>query len=102
MIDCYGTKQWLTEKMTNMLQQYEDHMKNILEDLGTALDELDEAEWDDHFEVRALIEKWRELQKEMDLLRAELRRFRKNKDEEVAKAVAEKLREMEEVIFLIN
>jgi len=72
-------------------------MKNILDEMGPILDGLDESEWDDHFEVRDLIEKWRELQKEMDRLRAELKMFKKNRDEQIAKGIADTLREMEEV-----
>jgi len=71
-------------------------MKNLLDELGPVLDELDESEWDDHFAVRGLIEKWRDMQKDLDRLRAELKQFRKNREEQIAKAVAEKLREFEE------
>lgn len=66
--------------------------------MGPVLDALDESEWDDHFEVRGLIDKWRDLKKSLDVLRAELKQFRKNKEEEIAKAVAEKMREFEEVL----
>ncbi|XP_021960162.2 uncharacterized protein LOC110856027 [Folsomia candida] len=89
--------EWLTERITNSFKKYEDHFEQIFEEMGPVLDALDESEWDDHFEVRGLIDKWRDLKKSLDVLRAELKQFRKNKEEEIAKAVAEKMREFEEV-----
>lgn len=83
------------------MQKYESHLSHVMEEMGPSLDALDESEWDDHFEVRAQIEKWRELQKQLDRLRAELKQFRKNREEEIAKAVAEKMREFEEVIMMM-
>jgi uncharacterized coiled-coil DUF342 family protein len=72
----------------------------MFEELSPALDALDESEWDDHFEVHALVDKWREMKKQLDQLRAELKQFRKNRQEEIDKAVAEKMKEFEEAYKL--
>ena len=83
--------------MDKGVEYYRKHIQNIIDELGPVLDQLDDSEWDDHFEVRNLVDQQRELQKELQRLRHELRHLKKNRQAEIDAALAEKTAEVEEV-----
>lgn len=87
---------WAIEKMKEMSTHYLEHIQNILQEMGPILDSLDEQEWEDHQNVRTWKENFRKMQKELLSLRAELKKFRKHRDEQINARLAEKIKEMEE------
>ncbi|CAL8071177.1 unnamed protein product [Orchesella dallaii] len=89
--------EWFTTKMRETTLNYNAHVENVIKEImGPVLDGLDESEFEDHQNVRAIQDKLRQLQRELDLLRQELKQFRKNRDEEIAKRLADKVAELEE------
>jgi len=87
--------EYLIEKADQAVEYYRTHIQHLIDELGPILDGMDDSEWDDHFEVRDLVAKQRELQKELERLRNELRHLRKNRDEEIQKALADKMAEVD-------
>jgi len=69
----------------------------MMDILGPALDALDASEWDDHFEVKRLMDRWKNLQRELLRVKAEYRRLRDNQGAEIDQLLAEKRAEIEAV-----
>lgn len=88
--------EWAIEKFKEMSKNYLEHIKNIFEEMGPTLDQLDEQEWEDHQNVMKYKDDFRKMQKELARLRAELKRLRKKRHEEIEERLSEKVREMQE------
>ena len=81
---------------TESVKLYEKQIQDLIDEFQPQMDALDESEWDEHFEFYKLNQKWRDMRNELAALKKELKKLRENHDAEIRKAVADKLREVEE------
>lgn len=79
------------------IDYYREHMQNVMDVMGPIMDDLDASEWDDHFQVRELVDKWRQLQREILQVKAEYRHLRDNQEAEIDRLLADKKAEVEAV-----
>lgn len=86
--------EWAIDRFREMSNNYLQHIKNIMEEMGPTLDTLDEQEWEDHQNVKNYKDNYRKMQKELARIRAELKRLRKKRNEVIEERLSEKVKEM--------
>lgn len=96
----FDKAKFIIEYMITKAQQasdiYRQHIQALIDEFGPLIDAADDTDWDDHVEVRDLLQKYRDMQKEVERLKLELKKLRENREAEIQKAIEEKRRELEE------